>query len=148
MLQDPDNFIPDRFMEGTPESKAVNPDAWVPFGGGVRACVGEKFAVAVSTDGTLADAQDAYAGNGMEVGRNYSCKQPAHGCMMFVISVNLHVCRCVIQRFLDCMCSPWEYRKLQSHVASSPIPPPTDVDTLSSAGSQDHAGAALSAVHL
>ena len=48
MLQDPDTFIPDRFMEGTPESKAVNPDAWVPFGGGVRACVGEKFAMAVS----------------------------------------------------------------------------------------------------
>jgi len=48
-LQDPDEFIPDRFMEGTPESKAVNPDAWVPFGGGVRACVGEKFAMAVST---------------------------------------------------------------------------------------------------
>ncbi len=47
MLQDPDSFIPDRFMEGTAESKAVNPDAWVPFGGGVRACVGEKFAMAV-----------------------------------------------------------------------------------------------------
>ena len=47
--QDPDEFIPDRFMEGTPESKAVIPDAWVPFGGGVRACVGEKFAMAVST---------------------------------------------------------------------------------------------------
>ncbi|CAL5225498.1 g8326 [Coccomyxa viridis] len=44
--QDPDSFLPDRFMEGTPESKAVNPDAWVPFGGGVRACVGEKFAMA------------------------------------------------------------------------------------------------------
>ena len=49
MLQDPDSFTPDRFMEGTPESKAVNPDAWVPFGGGVRACVGEKFAMAVCT---------------------------------------------------------------------------------------------------
>ena len=48
-VQDPDDFIPDRFMEGTPESKAVIPDAWVPFGGGVRACVGEKFAMAVST---------------------------------------------------------------------------------------------------
>ncbi len=51
MVQDPDSFLPDRFMEGTPESKAVNPDAWVPFGGGVRACVGEKFAMAVSTIG-------------------------------------------------------------------------------------------------
>ena len=35
-------------MEGTPEAVAVTPDAWVPFGGGVRACVGEKFAMAVS----------------------------------------------------------------------------------------------------
>ena len=40
MLQAPEEFIPDRFMEGTPEAAAVNPDAWVPFGGGVRACVG------------------------------------------------------------------------------------------------------------
>ena len=47
MLQVPEEFIPDRFMEGTPEAAAVNPDAWVPFGGGVRACVGEKFAMAV-----------------------------------------------------------------------------------------------------
>lgn len=48
LLQDPEEFIPDRFMEGTPEAAAVTPDAWVPFGGGVRACVGEKFAMAVS----------------------------------------------------------------------------------------------------
>ena len=47
LLQVPEEFIPDRFMEGTPEAAAVNPDAWVPFGGGVRACVGEKFAMAV-----------------------------------------------------------------------------------------------------
>ena len=47
MLQAPEEFIPDRFMEGTPEAAAVNADAWVPFGGGVRACVGEKFAMAV-----------------------------------------------------------------------------------------------------
>ena len=53
MLQAPEEFIPDRFMEGTPEAAAVNPDAWVPFGGGVRACVGEKFAMAVCSRAAL-----------------------------------------------------------------------------------------------
>jgi len=36
---DPDAFRPERFIEGAPE-----PYAWVPFGGGVRRCLGAAFA--------------------------------------------------------------------------------------------------------
>jgi cytochrome P450 len=34
---DPEAFRPERFMER-------QPDAWVPFGGGVRRCLGASFA--------------------------------------------------------------------------------------------------------
>jgi cytochrome P450 len=36
---DPDEFRPERFLEGAPESYA-----WIPFGGGVRRCIGASFA--------------------------------------------------------------------------------------------------------
>jgi cytochrome P450 family 135 len=36
---DPDSFRPERFLEGAPE-----PYTWVPFGGGVRRCLGAAFA--------------------------------------------------------------------------------------------------------
>jgi cytochrome P450 len=36
---DPDAFRPERFLEGAPE-----PYTWVPFGGGVRRCIGAAFA--------------------------------------------------------------------------------------------------------
>jgi cytochrome P450 len=36
---DPDAFRPERFLEGAPE-----PYTWVPFGGGVRRCLGAAFA--------------------------------------------------------------------------------------------------------
>jgi cytochrome P450 len=36
---DPHAFRPERFIEGAPE-----PYAWVPFGGGVRRCLGAAFA--------------------------------------------------------------------------------------------------------
>jgi cytochrome P450 len=36
---DPDAFRPERFLDGAPE-----PYTWVPFGGGVRRCLGAAFA--------------------------------------------------------------------------------------------------------
>src|SRR4029078_5415450 len=36
---DPEAFPPERFLEGAPE-----PYTWVPFGGGVRRCLGAAFA--------------------------------------------------------------------------------------------------------
>ena len=36
---DPQAFRPERFLEGAPE-----PYTWVPFGGGVRRCLGAAFA--------------------------------------------------------------------------------------------------------
>jgi cytochrome P450 len=35
----PDEFLPERFLNGTPEG-----GAWIPFGGGVRRCMGARFA--------------------------------------------------------------------------------------------------------
>ena len=35
----PDEFRPERFLDGTPE-----PYTWIPFGGGVRRCIGAAFA--------------------------------------------------------------------------------------------------------
>ena len=37
---DPLAFRPERFLEGAPESYT-----WVPFGGGVRRCIGSSFAL-------------------------------------------------------------------------------------------------------
>lgn len=34
---DPDNFLPDRFSDEKPN---YNPDAFLPFGDGPRACIG------------------------------------------------------------------------------------------------------------
>jgi cytochrome P450 family 135 len=36
---EPDQFRPERFLQGTPEGAA-----WIPFGGGVRRCLGARFA--------------------------------------------------------------------------------------------------------
>ena len=37
--ESPDEFRPERWLEGSPE-----PYAWIPFGGGVRRCIGASFA--------------------------------------------------------------------------------------------------------
>jgi cytochrome P450 len=39
IYDDPDEFRPERFLQGAPESYA-----WIPFGGGVRRCIGASFA--------------------------------------------------------------------------------------------------------
>jgi cytochrome P450 len=39
LYPDPDEFRPERFLDGAPESYA-----WIPFGGGVRRCIGASFA--------------------------------------------------------------------------------------------------------
>jgi cytochrome P450 len=36
---DPGSFLPERFLDGTP-----GPGSWVPFGGGIRRCLGASFA--------------------------------------------------------------------------------------------------------
>ncbi len=39
LYPDPDSFRPERFLDGTPDTYT-----WIPFGGGVRRCVGASFA--------------------------------------------------------------------------------------------------------
>lgn len=42
-FEDPDAFIPERWVEGTPEYAANKrlPGSWLAFGDGTRVCVGE-----------------------------------------------------------------------------------------------------------
>lgn len=39
---EPDTFIPERWVEGTPECASLRPhkDAWMAFGDGARVCIG------------------------------------------------------------------------------------------------------------
>jgi cytochrome P450 len=39
VYENPNEFRPERFLEGAPE-----PYTWIPFGGGVRRCIGAAFA--------------------------------------------------------------------------------------------------------
>lgn len=44
----PLEFIPERWVEGTPEETALNkkvPGSWMAFGEGTRSCVGQRFAL-------------------------------------------------------------------------------------------------------
>ena len=43
-LQDPEKYLPERFMEGTPEAAAKPAHGYLPFGEGTRACIGLRFA--------------------------------------------------------------------------------------------------------
>ncbi len=42
----PEEFLPERFLgdEGGPP-RAINPFSWIPFGGGIRRCIGASFAL-------------------------------------------------------------------------------------------------------
>eukprot|EP00193_Tetraselmis_chui_P017596 CAMPEP_0177795416 /NCGR_PEP_ID=MMETSP0491_2-20121128/26220_1 /TAXON_ID=63592 /ORGANISM="Tetraselmis chuii, Strain PLY429" /LENGTH=524 /DNA_ID=CAMNT_0019318243 /DNA_START=73 /DNA_END=1647 /DNA_ORIENTATION=+ len=42
---DPDAFRPERFLKDSPAYEKPHPYAYIPFGGGARACIGERFAV-------------------------------------------------------------------------------------------------------
>jgi cytochrome P450/NADPH-cytochrome P450 reductase len=42
---DPDRFDPDRFADG----REIAPKAWMPFGNGLRACIGRSFAIQEAT---------------------------------------------------------------------------------------------------
>lgn len=44
VLQEPEKYLPERFMEGTPEAAAKPAYGYLPFGDGVRACIGLRFA--------------------------------------------------------------------------------------------------------
>jgi hypothetical protein len=44
----PQEFIPERWIEGSPEEAALNkkvPGSWMAFGEGTRVCVGQRFAL-------------------------------------------------------------------------------------------------------
>ena len=43
-MQDPEAYLPERFMPDTPEAAAVPEHGWVPFGEGTRACIGLRCA--------------------------------------------------------------------------------------------------------
>jgi cytochrome P450 len=40
----PAEFLPERFLDAT-GGRAVNPFSWIPFGGGIRRCIGASFAL-------------------------------------------------------------------------------------------------------
>lgn len=44
--KDPEAFVPERFIGGSPEAAMViDPHAWKAFGDGQRGCIGQKFAM-------------------------------------------------------------------------------------------------------
>ena len=47
MCKDPERFLPERFIEGAVEHEEGVYKKWFPFGDGVRACIGARFALMV-----------------------------------------------------------------------------------------------------
>lgn len=79
LYPDPDEFRPERFIDGAPESYA-----WIPFGGGVRRCIGASFAqfeMRVIMRAILERAQLRAASSAAEAPRVTNITlAPAHGC--------------------------------------------------------------------
>ena len=48
-VQDPESYLPERFMPGTPEAAARPEHGWIPFGGGARGCPGGRFSFEEAT---------------------------------------------------------------------------------------------------
>lgn len=43
--QEPEKYLPERFIEGTPECLAKPLHGYLPFGDGLRQCIGLRFAI-------------------------------------------------------------------------------------------------------
>lgn len=43
--QEPEKYLPERFIEGTPEYQAKPLHGYLPFGDGLRQCIGLRFAI-------------------------------------------------------------------------------------------------------
>lgn len=44
-VQEPERYLPERFIEGTPECAAKPAHGYLPFGDGLRQCIGLRFAI-------------------------------------------------------------------------------------------------------
>jgi cytochrome P450 family 135 len=80
---EPEEFRPERFLEGAPESYA-----WIPFGGGIRRCIGASFAqfeMRVVIRAILERAQLQAADPAPESPRVRNITSaPAHGCRVIL----------------------------------------------------------------
>jgi cytochrome P450 len=83
LYPDPDAFRPERFLEHAPESYA-----WIPFGGGVRRCIGASFAqfeMRVIMRAILERAELRAAAQAAERPRVRNITvAPAHGCRVLL----------------------------------------------------------------
>jgi cytochrome P450 len=87
LYPEPDDFRPERFLQGAPDAYT-----WIPFGGGVRRCIGASFAqfeMRVIIRTILERTRMRAAGRRSERSklRNVTAA-PAHGCRVVVESMN------------------------------------------------------------
>jgi cytochrome P450 len=87
LYPEPDEFRPERFLQGTPDAYT-----WIPFGGGVRRCIGASFAqfemrVIIRTILERVRLRAANRRPERSKLRNVTAA-PAHGCRVVVESMN------------------------------------------------------------
>jgi cytochrome P450 len=87
LYPEPDEFRPERFLQDTPDAYS-----WIPFGGGVRRCIGASFAqfeMRVIIRTILERTRMRAVGRRPERSklRNVTAA-PAHGCRVVVESMN------------------------------------------------------------